>query len=76
MEFDAQPIQVDSLSHSLVFAEFPESKDVVNVRYGISYIGVEQAKRNLYNEINDFNLEKLASQARDKWNDVLGKIKD
>ena len=37
--------------------------------------GVEQAKRNLYNEINDFNLEKLASQARDKWNDVLGKIK-
>lgn len=73
--FDAQPIQVDSLSHSLVFAEFPESKDVVNVRYGISYIGVEQAKRNLYNEINDFNLEKLASQARDKWNDVLGKIK-
>ena len=75
LEFDAQPIQVDSLSHSLVFAEFPESKDVVNVRYGISYIGVEQAKRNLYNEINDFNLEKLASQARDKWNDVLGKIK-
>lgn len=62
-------------SHSLVFAEFPESEDVVNVRYGISYIGVEQAKRNLYNEINDFNLEKLASQARDKWNDVLGKIK-
>ena len=46
------------LSHSLVFAEFPESEDVVNVRYGISYIGVEQAKRNLYNEINDFNLEK------------------
>ena len=75
LEFDAQPIQVDSLSHSLVFAEFPESKDVVNVRYGISYIGVEQAKRNLYNEINDFNLEKLASQARDKWNDVLVKIK-
>ena len=75
LEFDAQPIQVDSLSHSLVFAEFPESKDVVNVRYGISYIGVEQAKRNLYNVINDFNLEKLASQARDKWNDVLGKIK-
>ena len=75
LEFDAQPIQVDSLSHSLVFAEFPESKDVVNVRYGISYIGVEQAKRNLYNEIHDFNLEKLASQARDKWNDVLGKIK-
>lgn len=75
LEFDVRPVQVDSLSHSLVFAEFPESEDVVNVRYGISYIGVEQAKRNLYNEINDFNLEKLASQARDKWNDVLGKIK-
>ena len=31
----------------LGICEFPESKDVVNVRYGISYIGVEQAKRNL-----------------------------
>lgn len=75
LEFDAQPIQVDSISHSLAFAEFPVSENVVNVRYGISYIGVEQAKRNLYNEISDFNLEKLASQARDKWNDILGKIR-
>ena len=75
LEFDARPIQVDSLSRSLVFAEFPASKNEVNVRYGISYIGVEQAKRNLYNEIKDFNVEKLASQAREKWNDVLSKIK-
>ncbi len=75
LEFDARPIQVDSLSRSLVFAEFPASENEVNVRYGISYIGVEQAKRNLYNEIKDFNVEKLASQAREKWNDVLSKIK-
>ena len=75
LEFDARPIQVDSLSRSLVFAEFPASKNEVNVRYGISYIGIEQAKRNLYNEIKDFNVEKLASQAREKWNDVLSKIK-
>lgn len=75
LEFDARPIQVDSLSRSLVFAEFPASENEVNVRYGISYIGIEQAKRNLYNEIKDFNVEKLASQAREKWNDVLSKIK-
>lgn len=74
LEFDSDPVRIDRVTQSLVMAEFPASVNTVNVRYGISYIDVEQAERNLRKEIKDFNLEKLASQARDVWNETLGKI--
>lgn len=46
----------------------------LNVRYGISYISVEQAKKNLKREIKDFNLKQVAATGRRIWNDELGKI--
>lgn len=46
----------------------------INLRYGISYISTEQAKKNLYREIENYDIEKLAQQGKDAWNDVLGKI--
>lgn len=74
LEFDTCPVTVDLISSSLAFAEFPVSLDEVNIRYGISYISVEQAKRNLQHEITDFDVDQLASRARDTWNKVLSKI--
>lgn len=46
----------------------------LNVRYGVSYISVEQAKKNLRREIEDFSLEKVADAGRRIWNKELGKI--
>ena len=46
----------------------------LNVRYGVSYISVEQAKRNLRREIKDFDLKKVTSAGRKIWNEELGKI--
>lgn len=46
----------------------------LNVRYGVSYISVEQAKKNLRREIDDFSLEKVADAGRRIWNNELGKI--
>ncbi len=57
-----------------VVAEFPASVKTVRLRYGISYIGVEQAERNLRAEIGDFDLDRLARQARAEWNATLGRI--
>lgn len=74
LEFDTCPIRVDTISSSLAFAEFPVSLDQVTIRYGVSYISVKQAKRNLQAEIADFDVAKLASQARDTWNKTLSKI--
>ena len=43
-------------------------------RYGISFISVEQARRNLHEEIPDWDFAKIRDRARQHWNDVLGQI--
>jgi predicted alpha-1,2-mannosidase len=87
-EFDAKPVRVGAFagdaadfaatatrdSNKPVVAEFAPSMKTVRMRYGISYISVEQAKRNLAAEIKDFDLERLAKNARAAWNRTLGQI--
>ena len=48
--------------------------EVIEVRVGISYISVEQAKRNLQREIPDWNFEATKEDSRRVWNDALGNI--
>lgn len=43
-------------------------------RYGISFISVEQAKKNLQEEIPAWDFESVKRHARDRWNEVLGQI--
>jgi predicted alpha-1,2-mannosidase len=50
------------------------SGEVIEVRVGISYISVEQAKRNLQREIPDWNFETVKQGSRRVWNDALGNI--
>ena len=57
-----------------VVAEFASSVKTVRMRYGVSYISVEQAKKNLAAEIKDFDLDRLARLAKNEWNATLGKI--
>jgi predicted alpha-1,2-mannosidase len=47
---------------------------IQQVRIGISYISVEQAKHNLQAEIPGWDFDAVRKQARDIWNDALGKI--
>ncbi len=44
------------------------------VRYGISYISVEQARENLRSEIQSYNVEVLSKMGRNEWNKTLGKV--
>ena len=46
----------------------------LNIRYGISFISEEQAKKNLNREIKDYDVAKLANQGRKIWNEALNKI--
>lgn len=45
------------------------------VRYGVSYVSEEQAKKNLDAEVDGFDLEKVAQAGRQAWNEALGKIR-
>ncbi len=43
-------------------------------RYGISFISIEQARKNLQEEISNWDFEKLKHAAKEHWNAVLGQI--
>ena len=47
----------------------------VNIRYGISFISTEQAKKNLSKEITGFDPKPIAMESKRIWNESLGKIK-
>ena len=50
----------------------PESKgDPISFKYGISYLGVDKAEKNLENEISDWDFEKVKNSAHDKWGNAL-----
>lgn len=66
--------QRDSAIGSTVALLYPKGTKQVKLRYGVSYISVEQAKRNVEREIQTYELQMLAKAARAKWNEVLSKI--
>ena len=53
---------------------FADGTQQVNLRYGISFISEEQAKRNLYREQSDYDVITLASKGRNIWNQTLSQI--
>ncbi|TFK83330.1 glycoside hydrolase family 92 protein [Polyporus arcularius HHB13444] len=58
------------------FARFPTGIHQVNVRVGVSFISVEQARKNLDTEIPDgTSLEKTAEKTRAAWAEKLDRIK-
>lgn len=46
----------------------------VYLRYGVSFISVEQAKRNVLREIQSYELDMVAKAGRHEWSKALGKI--
>lgn len=53
----------------------PQRDGRVVVRVGISYISVEQARRNLETEIGDATFPAICSRSRDIWESTLGRIR-
>lgn len=58
------------------YALFAEGTRVVNARVGVSFISVDQARKNLDTEIPDGQtLEETARQTRAAWADKLDRVK-
>lgn len=62
--------------NAFVVLYFGNKPRTLNLKYGISFISEEQAKRNLERELkNDgYNVKALAEQGRAIWNEALDKI--
>lgn len=50
------------------------NKPELEVRYGISFISVDQAKKNLHRELNTWDLHTVSEQGRAEWNKQLSQI--
>jgi predicted alpha-1,2-mannosidase len=75
-EFNA-PIKIETSSvgngkRLTISAE--DGQKGLEFRYGISFISVAQARKNLEEEIPAWDFEKIKDNARARWNDVLGQI--
>lgn len=64
---------VEGKDAALVFSYGNDVKKL-GIRYGISFISEEQAKKNLEREIAAYDVDVVAKIARNDWNDALGKI--
>jgi predicted alpha-1,2-mannosidase len=51
-----------------------ERGNVLELRYGISFISAEQARRNLSEEVPVWDFEGVKRRARSSWNQVLGQV--
>ena len=78
LETEQKPENITSIkstqSTNALSMNFGKNKKI-NLRYGISFISEEQAKKNLQREINTYNVDEIAKKGRDIWNETLGKIK-
>lgn len=57
-----------------IFTFATEQDEEVEVSVGISYVSMENARDNLDREQEGRPFEALRAEARDRWNDVLGRI--
>ncbi len=63
----------DSGSGKRVIATARDGKNL-DFRYGISFISVEQARRNLQHEIPQWGLERVKEAGKTRWNATLGQV--
>ncbi len=58
----------------VLWADFTGSKERVDFKYGISFIDLEQAERNLENEIPAWDFDDLKDNGKNTWEEALRKI--
>ncbi|MDE5749695.1 MAG: GH92 family glycosyl hydrolase, partial [Duncaniella sp.] len=70
----SQPSRTASGENACLAVNFDGNPDVINLRYGVSFISEEQAARNLHREITNYDVDSVANAAKQIWNTTLGKF--
>lgn len=65
--------KIDGRNKAFVLS-FGNTSGQINLRYGISFISSEQAKKNLNREITSYDVKAVAQVGREIWNKALSKI--
>ncbi len=73
----SKPVKVEQTkdgAKSRLVVRAERKAETLEFRYAISFISIEQAKKNLSNEIPRWGFEAVKKKGRDTWNRALGKI--
>jgi len=87
-ETDSKPVNAGAISNDAIqndkktvqgrnaylALQYPAQTTKIALRYGISFISTAQAKKNLNREIQQYNLQAVANNGKQLWNNTLGKI--
>ncbi|MDR1330969.1 MAG: GH92 family glycosyl hydrolase [Tannerella sp.] len=73
-ETSVAPEQALPATGETLALSYPAGTAVLGMRYGVSFISVEQAKKNLESEIEGYAVDAVAAEGRRIWNAALGKI--
>lgn len=70
----SQPVETAISPGEMMKLNVTTSANQLEFRYGLSFISVEQARKNLVREIPQWNFEAVKNSGKDRWNEVLGQI--
>ena len=73
-DIDIEDIRFKEPEQKNVLLKIKSDAKNVKFKYGISYISIEQAKKNLYNEISDWDFDRIKQKAYNSWDKVLSQI--
>ncbi len=64
----------DSLEGESIMILFNYTKEKIKLRYGISFISVEQAKQNMLREVQTYELNLVSKYGKSVWEEAINKI--
>jgi predicted alpha-1,2-mannosidase len=74
LELDSEFTKSKLIGNSKLLLEFPENTKQLKIKVGISALDVDGAKKNLFEEIQGFDLDLVKNKTQKQWNEELNKI--
>jgi predicted alpha-1,2-mannosidase len=74
LELEAAFIKSKLIENNKLMLEFPENTKQIRLKVGISAVDVDGAKKNLFEEIQGFDLDLVKNKTQKQWNEELNKI--
>lgn len=71
---EVAPLQGEKRNSGIALGYDVQAGDVLQLRVGISYCGIEYAKDNILKEGNHWDFDVVRSDARNEWNNYLSRI--
>ena len=71
---ELENIRLNSTDNKLTISLDEEEPITVFIKYGISYVSNEQARKNYYRELSRVSFDQLAKKGKTKWQQAINKI--